>query len=547
MTRRDSILLFLIAVLAAVVRIVAVNFPPRTVVDEFWYARDGCFYWRASAEECGMANLVAPDRDVATWLATYGELTPEHPPLAKWLIGTPMALLGYSPGAWRLASVGVGVVTVVLLYLLAKKAFASTMAAAGASGLLAVDYPHLVHSRLAMLEIFVALFGVAAFYFGLLDRAQIVRRAEGRPSHRRWRLATGLAGGGAAACKLSGVAIVAGVFALVVAWEITAQRRSQQGLRAAGKEALSIVLLLGVVPVAVYMTTYLGRLDGSLLLAPWVEGSWAREWVERQSYMLRFHADKPPASTPPWALPMTEKPLSYVLERSDARVREILLFGNPLLWWGGFAAVVYAAARWARGERTLPAALVVISFVASYAGWLSLTLTRRNVHLFYAVPVAPFLYLALAFVGVRVAASRAGRIGAAAVVTGAAVAFAFYLPILTGRPLELGEWRPRACSAHALWLARVEGCGLAAKHQSSAPVIASGENGRREAFEARALGGEPEVLGRENETSPSVRARLSRLTKAVRTPASVLSSRNAHHWRGPPRRREPGSCVAILY
>ena len=54
---------------------------------------------------------------------------------------------------------------------------------------------------------------------------------------------------------------------------------------------------------------------------------------ECQSYILRFHMDKPSTGGSSWTLPMTEAPLAYLLDRSGERVREILLFGNPLLWW----------------------------------------------------------------------------------------------------------------------------------------------------------------------------------------------------------------------
>jgi dolichyl-phosphate-mannose-protein mannosyltransferase len=184
LTRRNVALLAAIVVLAAAVRLVGINYPPRTAVDEFWYARDGCFYWKGSAEACGMGNLQASDRDVRVWLTTYGELTPEHPPLAKWLIGAPMSVLCYCPGAWRLAPAAAGILTVILLFLLARLAFGSTFVAAAAAALLAIDYSHVIHSRLATLEIFVAFFAVAAFCFCLLDRQQILRRARDQPSHR---------------------------------------------------------------------------------------------------------------------------------------------------------------------------------------------------------------------------------------------------------------------------------------------------------------------------------------------------------------------------
>jgi dolichyl-phosphate-mannose--protein O-mannosyl transferase len=459
-TGRELGLLGAIVVLAAAVRLVGINYPPRTAVDEFWYARDGCFYWKGSVEGCGMGNLQAPDRDVRTWLTTYGELTPEHPPLAKWLIGAPMSVLCYCPGAWRLAPAAAGILTVVLLYLLSRLAFGSTLAAAAAAGLLAIDYPHVIHSRLATLEIFLALFAVAAFYFCLLDRQQILRRARGQPAHRYWRYAAGVAGGAAAASKLSGVAVVVAVLLLVAAWELAANAGTGQRLKRIRAAVLSVIVPLAVVPAAMYLATYAGRLHGTLLAAPWAEGSWVRAFVERQLYILSFHADKPAGLSSPWALPMTSDPLAYVVERTETGMREILLFGNPLLWWGGFAAVIVAAVFLIRSERAVAAAVVVVGFLASYAGWLSITLTGRPVHLFYAVPVAPFLYLALGLLAALIATARGGRMAIAAVLALSAIAFVFYLPIVIGWPLQEPDWQLRACSAQVLWLEPVEGCTI---------------------------------------------------------------------------------------
>ena len=164
---------------------------------------------------------------------------------------------------------------------------------------------------------------------------------------------------------------------------------------------------------------------------------------------------------------MTERPLPYVLEQSAGKVREVLLFGNPLLWWGGFAAVVYAAVCLARRRRTEASALVVVGFVASYASWLLISLTRHDVYLFYAVPVTPFLYLALAYAYVDVARFRAGRLAATAIVLTAVLAFSFYWPILVGRPLEPSDWRWRACSAQAIWLEQIDRCGLSSKREDA--------------------------------------------------------------------------------
>lgn len=457
LTRQNLLVLGVVLVIAAAVRLIGINYPPQTEVDEAWYARDGCFYWKGSAEGCGMGvGVQAPDRDIATWLATYGELTPEHPPLAKWLIGAPMAVTCYCPTAWRLASVAAGTATVALLFLLALQVLGSTLAAAVVAGLLAIDFPHLVHSRIGMLDIFIGFFAVAAFYCCVRDRDQILKRAQELPSHHYWRVAAGAAGGAAAACKLSGAAVVVGVLMLTVAWEFGAQRRFATPRSGLGKSALGIVLPLMILPVITYAATYVGRLDGALFAPPWAAGSWVRAFVDRQQYIFDFHSTRPAGLDPPWILPMTKGPVTYLLNRTDEGLREVLLFGDPLMWWGGFVAVLYATVRWIRGQRGPARSVVVVGFLAAYAGWLSVTLTGRPVHLFYAIPVAPFLYLAIGAVVAEMAPWKAGRAAIAAVVTIAAIAFVFYLPILIGLPLSDADWRLRACSAQALWLEPVD-------------------------------------------------------------------------------------------
>jgi len=455
--RRAGAVLLLILLVAAAMRLVGINFPSRMVVDEFWYVRDGCYYWMGSVEACALAGLEAPDRDVETWLRTYGELTPEHPPLAKALIGLPVAVFGYRPTAWRLAAVVAGVMTVGLVFLLVLLLVRAVWAATLAAGLLAIDYIHVVHSRIAMLEVFVGLFAVAAMLFAALDRRQIERRAAGESWHPGWRAAAGIAAGAAAASKLSGVAVVVAVLALVVAWEVQRARRSGRPGNDAGRTALSVIALLVVLPAVVYAATYAGRLDGTPLAPPWAPGSWLGAFLDRQLAMLDFHATKPGVGTPPWTLPMSEPALQYALERSsDGALRTILLFGNPIVWWGGFIAVAVLGARALIGRSVPGAAIAVVGFAAAYAGWLSLTLTGRPVHLFYAVPLAPFLVVALA---VTLAGSPGATRGLVAALGALSVAaFVFYLPILIGLPLSGADWEIRACSAQAIWLDPIEGC-----------------------------------------------------------------------------------------
>ena len=460
MTRQDWSIAALVFLLAMGVRASALDAPPTRLFDEVWYARDGCFRWLDSKTTCAFEDFTAPDRDVQANLAKYGEVTPEHPPLGKLLIGVPIKLFGFGPRAWRLAALLAGSLTVVLLLVLVRLAFGSTWLAAGSSLLLAVDYPLFIHSRLAMLDVFLCLFTLAAFLFCFLDREQIAARMRGAPSHQRWRFAAGMAAGAAAASKPSGGAVAVGVLVLVVGWEVVERRRTARVFEVGARVAGSIALLLIIVPLVVYAASYAGLIQGSLLALPWADGSWVREWVERQSYMLSLHSDKPSTLSSPWALPMTTAPQAYLLERRGDVVRQVLLFGNPVLWWAGFAAVLYTAYRWLRDRSSAIAPVIVVGFLAAYASWLSATLTKTVAFLFYVVPVAPFVYLALAYVYSELPPSRGFRAAAIGAVCVSAAAFAFYLPILSARPQSVDSWKPRACSAQALWLDVQPECGL---------------------------------------------------------------------------------------
>ena len=472
-TGRLLALLAGLAVVAGLVRVVGVGYPPGTLFDELWYARDGCFWWKGSVEACALSGFEAPDRDVAANLERYGELTPEHPPLAKRLIGLPMAVLPYGANAWRLVPLLTGVLTVVLLALLAWRLLGSLTAAGIAGGLLAIDFFHVVHSRLAMLDLFVGAFAVAAILCAVLDREQVLRRVAGQRSHPWWRVLAGVAAGAATASKLPGGAVVVAVLVLTLAWEVEGLRRAGRAVSAAAVvRRLPGIAAIGALAVLTYVLTYAGGIDGPPLAPPWEAGSWLGQWLERQALIVGAYADRSSSSSLPWTLPMTAPPLPYLLrETPDGAIREVLLVGDPLLWWGGFAAVIAAAALLLR-RRGGPAELVVVlGFLGVYAAWLSVTLGGRPVHLYYAVPVAPFVCLALAWAAMRLlrrdaaaagsgdgGARRLGRGVVAGVGVLAVALFAFLAPILLGLPLAPRDWELRACTAQALWLHPVDGC-----------------------------------------------------------------------------------------
>jgi dolichyl-phosphate-mannose--protein O-mannosyl transferase len=272
-SRLDWIALLAVTAGAALLRLPGLSRPVGFVFDEIWYARNACRYV-IGTPECGIDQLASR----------------AHPPLGNWMIGAGIKAFGYDEFGWRISAAVVGTVTVALLFLLTWQLLrqasptARTFGAFTAAALLAGDFLHVVQSRIGMLDASVTLFAVAAILFAVHDRdrprpADWDRRPSGVLSaltmHRPWRLLAGMALGAAVAVKWSGAYVALAVIGLTAAWEIAARRsagpdgqsRSWTSATwlAIREELPRSLVLLGVVPVAVYLAAYIGRMPGELI------------------------------------------------------------------------------------------------------------------------------------------------------------------------------------------------------------------------------------------------------------------------------------------
>jgi dolichyl-phosphate-mannose-protein mannosyltransferase len=211
-SRADTIALTAITTLAAVLRFVRLGDPDSIVFDETYYAKDSCWYALTSASVCDVEG----DQTAGV-----------HPPLGKWLLAAGIKIFGYDSFGWRFAAGIAGVVAIALLYVLARRLLRSTVAASLTTILLAVDLLHFVQSRIAMLDVFVPLFGLAGVLFAVIDRDRALvgesREAKGHRIRRPWRLAAGVAAGAATASKWSGVFFVVLIVFLSFVWEFSAR------------------------------------------------------------------------------------------------------------------------------------------------------------------------------------------------------------------------------------------------------------------------------------------------------------------------------------
>ena len=428
--RGDGFALAIVTLLAGILRFVRLSDPARLVFDETYYARDGCWYFKTSESICGVGS----------------EQTLVHPPLGKWLIGAGVQVFGNDSFGWRIASATAGVLCVALLFVLARKVLKSTVAATLASGLLALDPLHLVQSRLAMLDIFVALFTLLAFTAIVFDRDDT--RREGARSFRPWRLAAGVSAGLAVSAKWSGLLAVAGILALTIVWAVNDRRKDGHARplrRAIVEEWPTVIGWLVVVPLLTYLITFAGRLEGSVFQAPWADGSWWRAWWDRQHYMFstsRGLSSNHPYQSPPWSWPLLKRAVSYYFETPNDEYSEILATGNPFVWWTSMLSLVAVGYAWIR-KRGHAEGFILAAVAWTYLPWLVLAGDRPAVFLFYFLPVLPFLFLAPAYLAARIGASWEARAAIGLYAAAAIGIFAFFYPVLTKVPLAEPSWRAR--------------------------------------------------------------------------------------------------------
>ena len=450
--RWDWVALALVTIAGGVLRFVRLDLPKEIVFDEIYYAKDACWYVFAERQICEI---------------TY-EQSNVHPPLGKWLIAIGIRLFGHNSFGWRVAAAVAGIVTIVLVYLLARRILRSTLAATLASGLVAIDLLHFVQSRIAMLDVFVPLFGMAAILFTVYDRDRFrpeLHAPEEPPANglldRPWRLAAGACSGAAIACKWSGLFYLVAVILLTIVWEVAARRRDGRGHpipRFLQQEYVSFIVWLLILPVVIYLVTYLGRLEGEFLASPFSDGSWWYALWDRHRYMWNFHRTLESThgyQSPAWSWLLLKRPVSYYYQRGTGdQPTEIFASGSPFVWWASILALLYVATRWIRqtfqslrtpggtGSFWGAEGIIVAGFVLTYLPWFVPT-GRSAIFLFYLLPTIPFMCLALAYVATQIGRSWEAKAAVSLFAAGAIGLFAFYYPLVANVPIPQKDWDRR--------------------------------------------------------------------------------------------------------
>ena len=428
-TRLDWLMVSLIGLGAGILRGVGVSAPSGLVFDEFYYGPDACRYVRESADLCG-----------------FGELTYFHPPLSKWLMSLGIQIFGPIPLGYRAPAVFFGMLTVIVVYVLGRRLLRSTAGASIAASLVAIDFLHFLHSRIAMLDVYVTFFGTLTVLFAVMDHD------DGRAGfYRPWRLAAGLAGGAAIACKWSGLTMLLVAIAIDDRHrQVTGQTRSLSDrvlhrhidLRVADPDTAPDLRVQLHRPAA-------GRSPRSALGGGSVaEG--IRTPTGRQRRLSGSSERAHPGSRSPVFVPGVDvappqaAPVLLLRRLFERHVRGDPCFRKPagLVELDPGPHVLGLALRSA-GASQLRCRHHRGRVPSPFLPWFALSLGGPDPYIFYLLPAIPFMCLALGYVGARAWERRAGRIASLVFVAATLALFGFFYPVLTAKPLTPDQWHAR--------------------------------------------------------------------------------------------------------
>jgi dolichyl-phosphate-mannose--protein O-mannosyl transferase len=401
--------------------------PKGKIFDEIYYATNAESLLQKGVEidsESGLAQFIV------------------HPPTGKWLIASGIKLFGNNEFGWRFAAAIVGSISIILMYFTAKKLFNNKLLSVFAASLISLDGLHLVHSRIALLDIFLLFFIQIAVLAFLHSKYWI----------------SALTLGLACSVKWSGLYVLIALAFYVLILDIRKNRYlgSQFPIREMIRRNLLFRFLqFGIFPVFIYIASWFSWFITNT--------GWDRNYSSNplfslwhyHSGILNFHTkltDSHPYSSNPWSWLIMGRPTSFFYESPkgcgvESCSQEILALGTPLLWWSATAALCVVIGMWLRGvlARHFDPALTIIvaGMAAGYLPWFFYQ--SRTVFPFYAIVFQPFLFLALVYCA-QMALTKFGRKGViviASIFILIAANFFYFLPLYMGDVITYEAWRAR--------------------------------------------------------------------------------------------------------
>ncbi|UKS24639.1 glycosyltransferase family 39 protein [Paenibacillus sp. HWE-109] len=352
-----------------------------------------------------------------------------HPPLGKVLMSIGIYVFGLNPFGWRIIGTLFGVGMIPIMYVFAKRMFGRSEYAFIAACLLSFDFMHFAQTRIATIDVYGVFFIMLMFYFMYRYTTLSFYR------EKLWTtlVPLGLSGlffGIGAASKWiviyggAGLALLLLISLFERYGEYRFARRAlldegesvheeqRDGSKPVWTEAekgqlslvkqrfvkntlltlLWCVLMFVIVPLGIYTLSYI-----PFMMVPG-PGHGLKDVVTYQVHMYKYHKDlvaTHPFSSPWWEWPLMLRPIWYYQAKlmPQGMLSSIVSFGNPLVWWPGFIAVLYSFYLVFKKKDKLLRVLL-IGYCSQYLPWM---LVPRLTFIYHYFAMVPFLVLILTY------------------------------------------------------------------------------------------------------------------------------------------------------
>lgn len=317
-------------------------------------------------------------------------------------------VVGQDPAGWRLRSIVLAAAAVMVMMLVARRAFRNRVAALSAAALLCLDPLWLVMSRTTSED-------VSAVFFTLLAALFLMRMLDDETD-----------------ANLLGFALCVGV-SFAVRWYTAIPSAVMLGLllwagsRRGAAWVARVAAIVAATTLSIYLASYL----------PWLSRGYSlSEWLRMQIDALRVQDANMAFQGQFLRLAGAGHWLFGSVKASTGRVfgntaRYTVMMNDILIWMTFLPAAVFAAVE-ARRRKSLRIAVFPLVFVSLY---LFFVLSPRRIYLYSAIGLIPFGFLLIGY-----ALGRMPR-KVAFVVLALLLAWCVYLlPLTSGVPVPLGAY-----------------------------------------------------------------------------------------------------------
>jgi dolichyl-phosphate-mannose-protein mannosyltransferase len=382
-----------------------------------------------------------------------------HPPLGKLINAVGIAIFGLNPFGWRIMAVIFGMLMIPLIYLLGKKMFGSWIGGFSAAFLLTFDFMHFTEARLGQVDTYVAFFALASQLFFFIYLSGVVKKGWKNTSIIPLFLSFLFFTFGFASKWLVLFGFL-GEIAILAVMRLAEVARNKNKLSAKFYDFFdhpySYMVGFLLMAIGIYFAIYIPDM---------LAGRSFMDVIGLQGSMYNYHSqpiglDHPYAS-PGWSWPIMGKPLwVYISTWGDMR-SSLSLFGNPAVWWVGFAAIIgvtvavlgktlygifryifyrfiknavvdSALKKYQLPKLELPAVFLTVVF---FAQWLPYAFVSRGLFIYHYYINVPIICLASAYFISKYWKYKWMKIAALVYFIAVVALFVLFYPVISGTPV----------------------------------------------------------------------------------------------------------------